>query len=1335
MSSLSRLRQFWQGLWTPPANRALRRARAASRGRFEKLERREMLSADPIHLGAVYYEDAFTSGADFSSPGDLLEISFTGGADNTQLTSLTIELDPQGGGLEVNDRIFDTILGGLGASGAVPLSIVSQNGIDSVQFELTGSELDGKTTLTIHFQGFEAGDRLVLGVDVDEFDQGGLSPTTEGSEFEGSTITGHFSAPTFQDANATGTFYNAFDFAGTNLNLPPDNYIPPGSVPAPDYTAGALANLQQVSLPITLSGQVFNDSNENNSLDSGESGIAGVSLELQIFNGNSYVSTGQNATTDATGHYHFDGLQPGEYRVVETQPTGYFSVGSSPGHVNGVTNGSVLSPDVLTDITLVGGQDSVENDFAESAAASLSGHVYHDADNDGVFDANETGLGGETLELRNDQGQVVATTVTDDQGFYEFSGLHFGTYSVHEVQPQGLFDGLDTAGSLGGVAQNPGDSITSITLHSGDHGLNYNFGELLPGSISGHVHADLDGDCVFDPNESGIAGVQIDLLDAQGLVLQSTTTDANGNYSFEGLAPGTYGIHEHQPDGYLDSGDHPGTAGGSVNPQINDRIDNIVLVSGTQAEQYNFCEVPPGSLSGHVYVDHDQDGIRDAGESPIPGTVIELRDENGALVSTTQTDVNGFYSFGELPPGTYTLHEIQPSGYFDGLDTPGTAGGTADNPGDTIRTIVLTAGAEASDYNFGEVAPASISGQVHADLDGDCVLDPDESPLAGVQIQLLNSQGQVIQTTTTDSDGRYEFDNLAPGTYGIHEVQPDGYFSSGTHPGTAGGQKAGDTISEIVLTSGLDAEEYNYCEQPYSSISGYVFQDGNTILVAPGTEQSLSNSRDGLHTGDDKPIAGVTLYLQDESGSLVLDANLNPVTAVTNAQGFYKFDALHAGTYTVVEAQPNGYVDNTDHAGTTGGQAVNPGDQINGIAVGVGQHSLNNNFSEIKATPEIPFNPPGNPPTPPPLVTENNFFFAGGAPPAAIGILPISPGRTPDLGPGATVGVAGDGYTWHLSIIDGGSPRGDLADGGAVMRIVPASFSGSLWVAADLDQSLWTLPKSGTPSLTDARQLVFGMRDGVPITGDFDGDGVTDLGVYLDGEWFIDLNGNGLWDEGDLWAQLGNPGDQPVTGDWNGDGKTDIGVFGRPWEGDDRALAHERGLPGAESTITEEPKNLPPGADQAPFARRTMRYTAEGNLRTDLIDHVFDYGEPGDRAVAGDWDGDGNDSIGVFRNGQWLLDVDGNGRWSDQIDRRVTFGSPSGIPVVGDFNGDGIDELGIYEDGHWTIDSNSDGIINALDQVFMLGGPQDLPVVGDWDGDGREEPGLYRHNGAPPHIN
>src|SRR5262249_37281469 len=156
---------------------------------------------------------------------------------------------------------------------------------------------------------------------------------------------------------------------------------------------------------------------------------------------------------------------------------------------------------------------------------------------------------------------------------------------------------------------------------------------------------------------------------------------------------------------------------------------------------------------------------------------------------------------------------------------------------------------------------------------------------------------------------------------------------------------------------------------------------------------------------------------------------------------------------------------------------------------------------------------------------------------------------------------------------------------------------------------------------------------------DFDGDGRWEVGVFKDGQWLIDLNGNGVWDTGDLWARLGSKGDLPVTGDWDGDGKTDIGVYGPAWPRDPQAIRHEPGLPEAHNESVGKPKNIPRSREQNAFGKRTMKLTSAGKSREDLIDHVFLYGTPGDRPVVGDWNGDGIHTIAVFRDGRWHRDA------------------------------------------------------------------------------------------------
>jgi serine-aspartate repeat-containing protein C/D/E len=1759
--------------------------------RFERVEPRCLMAAD-LQLGVVYHDKA--SGDD--SVANTFTVSWSGGAPGTELKQLTITTDSKGNPtVQIGDPFFDTAPGLPGVYGWAPLSIVSHNG-----FSVTGQNPAlGSTQLVLNFSDFTPGKQLVFTIDVDDLDTLGANATVNGKEFEGSQVIGTFSAPHYQDDTMNATFYDVYQGAldASGLSLPPDSYVGGlvggtvvNTIPTPVYTAGAFAENQQTPLPITLEGTVYYDPDLNNIQEAGEPGIQNVQLSLLAYNGSAYVPTGVTTNTDANGHYKFTGVLPGDYRIVETQPSGYFAVGSSTGNISGVGDGVVTDAHTLSKIVVLGGEDVVHNDFSQALPNSISGHVRvedgKDCETDptvpplagvtiqllnskgailsvtttdangfyqftnlapgtyavqkltpaGYFDVDDHvgSAGGSLLDLNNiggvtltsniqgvnydfceddpvtisgyvkvekndnwdtdpasppvpnvtvnlidAQGKVLATAITGENGFYSFTGLAPGTYGVVKLPPAGYFDGHDVVGSNGGTLVGP-DKITGANLTvGGTHGTRYDFSELLPVSINGYVHVDVNGDCDTDPNAPPLAGVTIQLLDAQGNTLGTTTTDANGFYQFQALHPGVYGTREIVPNGYFAEDNHVGSAGGTLNGltevdgatltsgetgthydyclalpvsisgyvhinvngdcdtdpnapplagvtiqlldaqgkvlastttddkgfyvfqglhpgvygtreivpvgyfadddhvgsaggtlngltevdgatltsglagthydyclnlpvsisgyvhvdvkgdcdtdpnapplagvtiQLLDAQRNVIgttttdangfyvfdhlapgvygtreivpagdfadddhvgsaggtlngltegngatLTSGMAGTHYDYCVLLPVSISGYVHVDVNGDCDTDPNAPPLAGVTIQLLNAQSNVIGTTTTDANGFYIFAQLPPGSYSVREVVPKDYFADDDHVGSAGGTL-NGLTEVDGAALTSGMAGTHYDFCVLLPVSISGYVHVDVNGDCDTDPNAPPLAGVTIQLLNVQGNVIGATVTDANGFYVFNQLPPGTYSVRELVPGGYYADDDHVGSAGGILNGLTeVDRAAMTSGMAGTHYDFCVQPpvsvagfvkleiygdcettptdpplagvtiqlldangtvigvtqtdaagqylftrlppgtygveeiippgyfysdqhigtaggvivdqgttnsivlghgqigvgydfclvpSSAISGYVFIDGPPIATAnpatdlPSVLANLPNLRNGIRQAGDAPVPGVTLMLADATGAPLLDQAGNPIETTTDANGFYQFAGLPPGLYSVIKVHPGGYIDGINQAGTLGGLAISPtliqvgvqsvgasasaallqavgpvNDAIARIPLTNGQISFNNNFSEITlttASPPIPipelvippdnaiplgaFTPPNQPPAPPVAAPPASPFLSG------------------------SWGVSG--VTWHLSVVDAGLPRTSLAVLRPAWQLAGMRADVAAWFGARLRHGVWKLhPPKGAHG--EARHVVFGKLGGIPVTGDFNGDGVTDVGVYVAGEWFIDLNGNGIWDDADLWAKLGSVDDKPVTGDWDGDGKTDIGIFGPAWAGDPRAVAAEPGLPDPHNQPTGALKNVPPTPDHATLGNRQMKRTRDGSLRADLIDHVFHFGQAGDVPVTGDWTGTGIDTIGIFNGGQWILDVDGDGKRSEK-DITLKLGQSGDKPVVGDFNGDGIDELGLYRDGHWHIDLNHDGALDDSDLHHELGGVGQSPVVGDWDGDGTDQIGVHQ---------
>jgi hypothetical protein len=207
-------------------------------------------------------------------------------------------------------------------------------------------------------------------------------------------------------------------------------------------------------------------------------------------------------------------------------------------------------------------------------------------------------------------------------------------------------------------------------------------------------------------------------------------------------------------------------------------------------ERLDHRVVPSRSVSGFVYVDADDDGVFESGESPIPGVTVTLTGTdiyNAPVALTTTTNAAGQYLFDGLEAGVYTVAETQPAGYDDGQETQGTPPSGGVGP-DRFTDLYFDAEGEVQyeGYNFGEklrAAPSGVIGdRIWNDANGNGVQDGGEPGVAGVRVSLSGPGGP--RTAVTDASGRYQFTGLAAGTYTVSFTTPAGYTLTDATVGT-----------------------------------------------------------------------------------------------------------------------------------------------------------------------------------------------------------------------------------------------------------------------------------------------------------------------------------------------------------------------------------------------------------------------------------------------------------------------------------------------------------------------------------------------------------------------
>jgi hypothetical protein len=620
----------------------------------------------------------------------------------------------------------------------------------------------------------------------------------------------------------TGNTVSPSDAAGsTDVN---DSDINPTTGTSPNITVTSGSTNQTIDAGLyqtaSLGNYVWEDADKDGVQDAAELGVNGVTVLLKNAAGATLQSTTttNNPTTGAAGYYQFSNLAPGDYIVMFMTPAGYNETSA-----NTTTDGNDSDADPTTGnaplTNLVSGESDQTIDAGIYRPATIGDYVWRDTDGDGIQDPTESGINGITVVLKDASGATVATTTTTTNpttgaaGYYQFS-VDPGTYAVMVMVPSGSTVSPNDA--VGSTDVNDSDinpttgTSPNITVTSGSTNNTIDAGLYQAASLGNYVWFDEDHDGVQDVSELGINGFVVNLYNAAGTLLNTTTTTTNPNdgkagyYQFSNLAPGSYfvqivptaglgyisTIQNNQPlASEATDSDITGLHGANT-------TSDVTLVSGQNYPDLDAGYYLNNVIGNYVWNDVDRDGVQEAGEPGINGVVVTLYSSTGIIVeqmittNSPTTGQAGWYQFDNLLPGNYYVQFSAPDGYFTTL--PNTTGEGFDSditgingPG-TTAIINVAANTINNDVDAGLFQAVRIGNFVWNDTGADNsgqtaqafngVQDSGELPQSGVTVILRNLAGVEQQRTTTDARGEYYF-YVVPnsGSYYIEFVAPSGF--------------------------------------------------------------------------------------------------------------------------------------------------------------------------------------------------------------------------------------------------------------------------------------------------------------------------------------------------------------------------------------------------------------------------------------------------------------------------------------------------------------------------------------------------------------------------------
>ncbi|MEX3504797.1 SdrD B-like domain-containing protein [Corynebacterium sp. LK2510] len=692
----------------------------------------------------------------------------------------------------------------------------------------------------------------------------------------------------------------------------------------------------------TISGNVFNDVDWSNTRTDGDGANDNWPVYLMEVLEDGTLKPIAETFTNVDGNYTFDSLPAGNYRVAfGAEDRVRFADSNIGDDEQADSDGEEYleidgNPRFLTASYALAESSSIDNiDLGVQELAYVSGIAFDDRDGNGSMDGEDTALSGVEVQIFNEDGTPALagyspsnptgaeapTLTTGEDGTYRFEGLRPGRYYVQFSEKDNYAFTIQS-GAADTISEPEKSDVIQFGETAGQTPVfgavigetpNVDAGQVQRAQLAGVVWTDDNGDGFNSEGENPREGVVVQLVDANGNVVE-TTTNGNGEYSFTGILPGTYTVVFNAGDDivFTTRPETPNASDvdGSDVDSATGRFENLVLTPGANVGHLDAGVLPRSTVSGAVFFDDNNNGMWDDDESVEPREVtVQLLDSEGNFVAETKTNpATGTYSFPNVVPGTYSVQFVNPNaGRFA---NPGDADSITDprvNDADATGTtaqFVVAGGKAVEKVDAGFLRYQQVSGHVFEDTNANGVWDEGEPARKDVTVTLTDAQGTEHVQMTND-DGFYLFDGVMPGQTTVTFTLPDGtQWTTRTNSSTQLDDLRRDKLSDIDPETGAVTFTMVGFDDPANADSANVVNlDAGLIRpsVVAGVAFTDSN-RDGRRDEDEAVLAGVTATLFRADGTQVGDS------VTTNENGRYEFTDVVPGEYYVVFGPPEGAV-------------------------------------------------------------------------------------------------------------------------------------------------------------------------------------------------------------------------------------------------------------------------------------------------------------------------------------------------------------------------------------------------------------------------------------------